>query len=168
MNVRDHVPPCVDGGGAGVAVPAPLRLADEEAGVVTDLRVLLQEGGEARVAGQVLLVAQQGRVVPEDLVERRRVLLDHLAQPLAGFVGVAAIDLVDLGHRRHRGWGGLRRRARADRARRFGGLGRNLDGCGDDGRGHQHAGKGAQGRQNRRGGRRAPELAHGVNLASRD
>ena len=166
VTLLDHVPPRVEGGRPRVAVALPLRLADEVARVVADLGVLLEEGGEARIAGQVLLVAQQRRVVSEHLEERRRVLLDHLAQPVPGLIGVAAVVLVSHGRRDRRTR--LAGRGGPGRAGGFGGLGRDLDGCGNDRCGHQHAGKGAKGRQDRRGGRRAPELSHGVNLASRD
>ena len=84
--------------------------------------VLLEEAGQARVAGQVLVVQQQRGVVAEDLEERRRILVDDVAQPVAGLLGIAAFGLVG---DRHRG-------------RRTGGLGGGR-GCGAPGAGPRPA-----------------------------
>jgi len=68
------------------------RVADEERRVVHDLRMLRDEGGERGIGRHVIGLRQQRRVEPQDLADRRRVLIEDFPEALAGFPRVPLVD----------------------------------------------------------------------------
>ena len=58
-------------------------LAEKESRVVRDLRVLLEERGEDGIRGEVVGPIEQRRVDPQHFAHRRRILVQHVAEPLA-------------------------------------------------------------------------------------